>query len=65
MGNNKMKYKINDTVEFKAPSIGSVGIIVNFEEKSGIYDVELPLNKIIRCTEHYIKKAKVTEKNSV
>jgi len=48
-----MKYKINDIVEFKAGSLSS-GKVINYEETSKLYSIELPSGKIIRCTEHYI-----------
>ena len=54
----KNKIKVNDTIEFKAPSLGS-GTIIKLpnEEIYGdkLYSVELPSGKEIRCTEHYFK----------
>jgi len=54
MGNNKMKYKINDNVEFKSNSLSN-GKIINYEEDSGLYSIEIRSGNKIRCTEHYIK----------
>jgi len=54
MGNNKMKYKINDTVEFKASSL-PYGTIVNYEKDSHLYSIRLSSGSKIKCTEHYIK----------
>ena len=54
----KNKIKVNDTVEFKASSLGS-GTIIKLpnEEMYGdkLYTVEFPGGKEIRCTEHYFK----------
>ncbi len=50
---NTMKYKINDTVEFKANSLSS-GKIVMYEKASKLYTIELSTGGTIRCTEHYI-----------
>ena len=50
---NTMKYKINDTVEFKANSLSS-GKIVKYEKASKLYTIELSTGGTIRCTEHYI-----------
>ena len=55
-----MKYKINDTIEFKAGSL-SYGKIVDYEEESNMYSVELKSGSKIRCTEHYIKGERVVE----
>ena len=57
---NTMKYKINDTVEFKANSL-SYGKIVDYEEDSNMYSVELKSGSQIRCTEHYIKGQRTIE----
>ena len=55
-----MKYKINDVVEFKAKSLNR-GMVVKFDEESGLYSVELPSGSIIRCTEHYLTEPKAVE----
>ncbi len=60
MGNNKMKYKINDVVEFKANSL-SYGKIVDYEKDSHLYSIRLSSGSKIRCTEHYIKGEKKDE----
>ena len=52
--------KINDTIEFKAGSL-SYGKIVDYEEESNMYSVELKSGSKIRCTEHYIKGERVVE----
>ena len=57
---NTMKYKINDTVEFKANSLSS-GKIVMYEKASKLYTIELSTGGTIRCTEHYIKGERVVE----
>ena len=57
---SRMKYKINDTIEFTAGSL-SYGKIVDYEEESNMYSVELKSGSKIRCTEHYIKGEKVVE----
>ena len=58
-----MKYKINDTVEFKAESL-SFGKILNYEEDTNIYSIELRSGSQIRCTEHYIKGRYVADTKS-
>ena len=54
MDNNKMKYKINDNVEFKANSLNN-GKVVNYEESSGLYSIKIKSGAEIKCSEHYIK----------
>ena len=49
-----MKYKINDNVEFKANSLSN-GKVVNYEESSGLYSIQIKSGAEIKCTEHYIK----------
>ena len=55
-----MKYKINDMVDFKAKSVSS-GKIIEFDEESKMYLIELTSGKTIRCTEHYITDPKPDE----
>ena len=57
-----MKYKINDKIEFKANSLSN-GKIINYEESSGLYSIEIKSGTKIKCSEHYIKgMAKSQEK---
>ena len=58
-----MKYKINDTVEFKAESL-SFGKILNYEKDTNIYSIELNSGSQIKCTEHYIKGYYVADTQS-
>ena len=55
-----MKYKINDMVDFKAKSVSS-GKIIELDEESKMYLIELTSGKTIRCTEHYITEPKPDE----
>ena len=55
MENNKMKYKINTKVKFKAISLDSGKIIGLPNKDTKMYTIELPSGNTIKCTEHYIK----------
>ena len=55
MENNKMKYKINTKVEFKAISLDSGKIVGLPNKDTKMYTIELPSGNTIKCTEHYFK----------
>jgi|TARA_R110000822_G_scaffold181510_3_gene321246 hypothetical protein len=52
-----MKYKVNDLVGFKSKSVNT-GKVIEYDSESGMYSVEFPSGRIIKCTEHYITDPK-------